>query len=188
MCARAPRGNSPRPTPELQPPSVTLPVPLPTSLDILQPPLAALQVPYPPPPLCNHPPLCNPPPPLPALPGDFTVLLGNIYCGCFVLPICHTHVLALLSHDFKSVTYVYSVIFSLQRWCTGCPRCFLPATGYGTTHARLVHMCWPLLWGLEIPLQSPPPPPAAPRTPSLGDRPPPPPMGDHRAYDCVPKH
>ena len=29
---------------------------------------------------------------------------------------------------------------------------------YGTTHAHLVHMCWPLLWGLEMPLQSPPPP------------------------------
>ena len=34
--------------------------------------------------------------------------------------ICHTHVLALLSHYFQSVTCVYSVIFSLQRWCTGC--------------------------------------------------------------------
>ena len=31
-------------------------------------------------------------------------------------------------------------------------------TMYGTTHAHLVHMCWPLLWGLEMPLQSPPPP------------------------------
>ena len=82
----------------------------------------------------------------------------------FVFPICHTHVLALLSHDFKSVTCVYSVIFSLQRQCTGCrvpfsdPRFFLLVTVYGTTHAHLVHMCWPLLWGLEIPLQSPPPP------------------------------
>ena len=73
----------------------------------------------------------------------------------FVFPICHTHVLALLSHDFKSVTDVYSVIFSLQRWCTGCcvavsdPRCLLPVTVYGTTHAHLVHMCWLLLWGLH---------------------------------------
>jgi len=33
----------------------------------------------------------------------------------FVFPICHTHVLALLSHYFKSVTCVYSVIFSPQR-------------------------------------------------------------------------
>ena len=24
------------------------------------------------------------------------------------------------------------------------PRCFLPVTVYGTTHAHLVHMCWPL--------------------------------------------
>ena len=70
----------------------------------------------------------------------------------FGFPICHTHVLALLSHCFKSVTCVCSVIFTLQRWCTGFrapfsdPRCVLP---YGTTHAHLVHMCWPLLWGLR---------------------------------------
>ena len=25
----------------------------------------------------------------------------------------------------------------------------LPLTVYGTTHAHLVHMCWPLLWGLH---------------------------------------
>ena len=37
----------------------------------------------------------------------------------FVFPMCHTHILALLSHHFKSVTCVYSVIFSLQRRCTG---------------------------------------------------------------------
>ena len=73
----------------------------------------------------------------------------------FVFPICHTHALALLSHYFKSVTCVCSVIFSLQRPCTGChvpfsdPRCFLPVTVYGITHAHLVHMCWPLLWGLR---------------------------------------
>ena len=47
------------------------------------------------------------------------------------------------------------MIFSLQSRCTGCrvpfsdPRCFLPVTVYGTTHAHLVHMCWPLLWGLH---------------------------------------
>ena len=40
-----------------------------------------------------------------------------------VFPICHTHVLALLSHYFKSVTGVYSVKFSLQRRCAGCPFC-----------------------------------------------------------------
>ena len=32
---------------------------------------------------------------------------------------------------------------------TSDPRCFLPVTMYGTTHAHLVHMCWPLLWGLR---------------------------------------
>ena len=26
--------------------------------------------------------------------------------------------------------------------------CFLPVTVYGTNHPHLVHMCWPLLWGL----------------------------------------
>ena len=73
----------------------------------------------------------------------------------FVFPICHTHTHALLSHYFRSVTCVYSVIFCLQRRCTGdCvpfsdPRCFLPVTMCGTTHAHLVHMCWPLLWGLH---------------------------------------
>ena len=76
-----------------------------------------------------------------------------------------------------AVTCVYSVISSLQRGCTGCrvpfsdPRCFLPVTVYGTTHAHLVHMCWPLLWGLEIPLQPPPPPRGETVTwrPSLGE-------------------
>ena len=33
---------------------------------------------------------------------------------------------------------------------TSDPRCFLPVTMYGTTHAHLVHMCWPLLWGLLL--------------------------------------
>ena len=28
-------------------------------------------------------------------------------------------------------------------------RCFLPVTVCGTTHAHLVNMCWPLLWGLH---------------------------------------
>ena len=60
--------------------------------------------------------------------------------------VCHTHVLALLSHYFESVACVYSVIFSPQRRCTGCrvffsdPRCFVPVTVYGTTHAHLVHV------------------------------------------------
>ena len=72
-----------------------------------------------------------------------------------MFPICHTHLLALFSHRFKSATCVYSVIFSLQRRCRGCrvpfsnPRCFLLVTVYGTTHAHLVHVCWPLLWSLR---------------------------------------
>ena len=35
-------------------------------------------------------------------------------------------------------------------WCSfPDPRCFLLVTVYGTTHAHLVHICWPLLWGLH---------------------------------------
>ena len=97
-------------------------------------------------------PLCTPPPtPRPSL----HCFARQYLLQWFVFPICHTHVLALLSHYFESGTCVHSVIFSLQRWCTGCdvpfsdPRCFLPVTLYGTTHAHLVHMCWPLLWGLH---------------------------------------
>ena len=30
------------------------------------------------------------------------------------------------------------------------PRCFLPVTMYGTTHAHLMHMCWPLSWALHL--------------------------------------
>ena len=32
---------------------------------------------------------------------------------------------------------------------TSDPIRFLPVTMYGTTHTHLVHMCWPLLWGLH---------------------------------------
>ena len=104
-----------------------------------------------PPPLKSPPP-CNPPP-LGGRPSLHCFAMQYLL-QWFVFPICHTHVLALLSHYFKSVTCVYSVIFSLQRRCTGCgvpfsdPRCFVPVTVYGTTDAHLVHMCWPLLWGL----------------------------------------
>ena len=42
----------------------------------------------------------------------------------FVVPICFTHGLALLSHYFKSITCVYSVIFSLQRRCMGVLCCY----------------------------------------------------------------
>ena len=71
--------------------------------------------------------------------------------SCIAFPSLHQSP----SHYFKSVTCVCSVIFFLQRRCTGCcvpfsdPRCFLPVTVYGTTHTHLVHMCWLLLWGLH---------------------------------------
>ena len=79
---------------------------------------------------CNwHPPLplqfptpCNPPPPprrlsLPCFSSE------HLFCW-FVLPICLTHGLALLSHYFKSITCVCSVIFSLQRRCMGVLCCY----------------------------------------------------------------
>ena len=94
----------------------------------------------PPPPLLKRSP-GNPPP----SPGDchFTVLLSNICCSGLCRPSV-THVLALLSHHFKSVTHVISVIFYLQRLCAGChvafsdPGWFLLATVYGTTLGALV--------------------------------------------------
>ena len=39
---------------------------------------------------------------------------GSLHYLLRRVPICHTHVLALLSHSFKPVTCVYSVILSLQ--------------------------------------------------------------------------
>ena len=33
--------------------------------------------------------------------------------------------------------------------CYFRPKMFLPVTVYGTTHAHLVHMCWPLSWALH---------------------------------------
>ena len=33
-------------------------------------------------------------------------------------------------------------LFQTQRW-------YVPVTVYGTTHAHLVQMCWPLLWGIH---------------------------------------
>ena len=78
----------------------------------------------PPPPL-KYPPPCNLRPP-----GEGG---GSLHCFArqyllqwFVFPICHTHVLALLSHYFQSVTCVYSVMFSLQRRCTRCCPFFKP--------------------------------------------------------------
>ena len=41
-----------------------------------------------------------------------------------MLPIYFTHGLALLSHYFKSITCVYSVMFSLQRRCMGVLCCY----------------------------------------------------------------
>ena len=55
----------------------------------------------------------------------------------FVLPICFTHGLALLSHYFKSSTCVCSVIFSHQRRCMGVLCCnFRPKMFSPGDHAR----------------------------------------------------
>ena len=98
--------------------------------------------PNPPPFEISHP--CNLPPPCPPGRPSLHCFAWQYLLRWFVLPIRHTHVLALLSHHCKSVTCVFSVIFCLQRRCTGCrvafsdPSCFLPVTVYGTTHAHLM--------------------------------------------------
>ena len=66
------------------------------------------------------PPLCNPPPRRPSLP----CFSSQHLLRWFVWRICFTHGLALLSHYFKSITCVYSVMFSLQRRCMGVLRCY----------------------------------------------------------------
>ena len=82
----------------------------------------------------------------------FTVLLGNIYCGGLCSPSDTHNTRSCIAFPLLQISRVYSVIFSLQRRCTGCgvpfadPRCFLPVTVHGATHA---HLCWPLLWGLH---------------------------------------
>ena len=75
----------------------------------------------PPPPLQTPTP-CNPPPP-PGRPSLPCFSSEHVLCW-FVLPICFTHGLALLSHYFKSSTCVCSVIFSLQRRCMGVLCCY----------------------------------------------------------------
>ena len=61
-----------------------------------------------------HPLAVESPPPL----LKFTASLVNIHYGGLCCPSV-THGLALLSHYFKSITFVCSVIFPLQRRCMG---------------------------------------------------------------------
>jgi hypothetical protein len=70
---------------------------------------------------CYPPPPPKSPPPGGGRPSLHCIARQYLLQG-FVFPICHTHVLALHSHYLQSVTCVYSVIFSLQRRCTGCTR------------------------------------------------------------------
>ena len=106
-----------------------------------------------PPSLLKSPPFAVPPPP----PGGGWTVTSLFDEAISIVVVCfphlsHTHVLALLCRYFESLACVYFVIFSLQRWCTGCgipfQDVFLPGTVYRTTHAHLLHMCWPLLWNL----------------------------------------
>ena len=91
------------------------------------------------------PPLAIPPPPWGGGGPSLHCFSRQYLLRWFVFPICHTHVFALLSHCFESVTCVYSVIFSLQRRCTGCcvpfsdPKVVSPGD----------YMYWSLLWGLH---------------------------------------
>ena len=85
----------------------------------------ALCLPTYPPPFCNLPPIATPPiPGRPSLP----CFSSQHPLRWFVLPICFTHGLVLLSHYFKSITSVYSVTFSLQRRCMGVLCCYLRPT------------------------------------------------------------
>ena len=64
---------------------------------------------------------CNPPHPTEARPS-LHCFARQYLLRWFVFPICHTHVLALLFHYFKSVTCVYSVILSPKAvYRVSCP-------------------------------------------------------------------
>ena len=91
-----------------------------------------------PPPLCNLQPLASPPPPGgPSLSCFFS---QHLLCW-FVLPICFTHGLALLSHCFKSITCVYSVMFSLQRCCMGVLCCYFRRKMFSPCDRVRYHSC-----------------------------------------------
>ena len=107
----------------------------------------------PPPPPCNLPPLAFSHP----APGDrdFHVFLGNIYCAGLCCP-CALH-MALhcvpITSNQSPVSILWCSFSKGAAWvcCVAIsdPKCFLPLTVYGTTHAHLVHMCWPLSWALH---------------------------------------
>ena len=106
---------------------------------------------YPPP--LKSPTPWNPPPPPPKETPASMCLLVNISYGSLCC-LCVTQGIALLSHGFKSLTCMCSVIFSLQRRCMECcvafsDPSFLLVTMYGATHIHLVLMCGPLSWGLH---------------------------------------
>ena len=58
-----------------------------------------------------------------------------------MLPICFTHGLALLFHYFKSITCVYSVMFSLQRRCMGVLCCYFRPKMFSPSDCVRYHSC-----------------------------------------------
>ena len=124
--------------------------------------------------IANPPPPCNPPPRRPSL----HFFSWQYLLRWFVLPICHTHVLALLSHHF-TVSCVYSVIFSVQKAVYRVSCCFVRPKMFSHGeriwyHSRtlgahvLATVVGPSPNGPQFALRSPPPPLGR---PSLGDRP-----------------
>ena len=147
---------------------------------------SCLVVPSPP---LQTPPPCNPPP----HPGDrhFHVFLVNMYCAGLCCPSAlrmALHCFPITSNQAPVCVLWYSLSKGVVWVCcvaTSDPRCFLPVTMYGTTHAHLVHMClhrWRVpQFAFKYPCNLPPPP----GRPSLGDRLPPPPGRPSRANPGV---
>ena len=119
-------------------------------------------------PCCAYPPprLQSPPP----HPGDrhFHVFLVNMYCAGLCCPSAlrmALHCFPITSNQAPVCVLWYSLSKGVVWVCcvaTSDPRCFLPVTMYGTTHAHLVHMClhrWRVpQFALKYPCNPPPPP------------------------------
>ena len=102
-----------------------------------------------------------PPPPLATapLPGRGETVTPLFCYAIYIVVVCVPH----LSHPRSCIAFLLLQINHLYAFCdilppkavyrVSCPffrpKRFLLVTMYGTTHAHLVHMCWPLLWGLH---------------------------------------
>ena len=108
----------------------------------------------PPPPLQTPTP-CNPPPPRETVNSMFfwltcivLVCVAHLLyaCPCIAFPLLQMKHLCVFC-DILSSKALYGCCVA-----TSDPRCFLPVTMYGTTHAHLVHMCWPFTkWATVLP-------------------------------------